>query len=254
MDSTIKKTVRRSNSYPSISIEEALELTTLINKNGGYHFIKLEDIANITKKSIGGMSQKVGSAVQYNLLEMKPGIGYRPSDLFKRISKPLSATERRQSLIAAFNSPKLYLELISKLEGNPLPSEGILTNILERDHHIYDDAAKKAAMVFLENLQDLNLRNSNDELDFATEGQQDETSEVNITNTTKPNIEIDKPIAISEQSGNLLKLEIGLTSSKKAIIYYPPDMSNLDIEIMKLQLTVLEKIVENNKAGALPQP
>lgn len=251
----IKKAGRRSNAYPSLTVMESVDLTALINKNAGHHFVKLEDIAKITNKSAGAMSQKVGTAVQYGLLEMKSGIGYRPTELFKKISRPVSPEERHQGLIEAFKNPKLYEELITKFTGSPIPSEIILSNILERDLSIYDEAAKKAAATFLENVEDLNLRNSYDELELekkveeASQGDTEVSKEKPKAGGDYERQSVNQSNAYSsEGNADLLRLEVGLTNNKKAIILYPRELMPIDIEIIKLQITVLEKIVESNKA------
>lgn len=251
MENRLKKEVRRSNAYPSITLDEALDLTEFVYKNSGHSYIKLEDIASLMKKSVGGISQRIGSAVQYNLLELKSGTGYRPSDLFKKIYKPISQNEKHQNLVDAFNSPKLYVELINKYEGSILPSDVILPNILERDHSIYDDAARKASQVFLENVKTLGLLNSANEFSINNANSnndnkhEEKKEEVNSKSEAKNPISRPTPNTQDDNTNlDLLKIEIGLSNNKKAVIFYPKDMTNLDVEIIKLQVSVLEKIVE----------
>lgn len=249
METKIKKESRRSNAYPSITLKEAIELAEFIYKNSGHSFVKLEDIAKLTNKSIGSMSQKIGSAVQYGLLELKSGTGYRPSELLKRILKPINELEKEVCLIEAFKTPRLYNDLINRFDGSALPSEIILPNILERDNSIYDEAAKRAAQVFLENVDFLELRNNHNELvlekKFNKETNNNSLEEQGQEEAINSNPEEAKPKTIvREESSELLKIEIGLTGGKKAIIYYPHDLSPLDVEVMKLQLSVIEKIVE----------
>lgn len=257
MDGTIKKEKRRSNAYPSITLEDAYKLTELIQKNSGYTFIKLEDIARIANKSVGNISTKVGSAVQYDLLELKSGTGYRPSELFKKIFKPLSQEEKNQSFIIAFKSPKLYDDLINRFENQPLPSEYILPNILERDYNVYDDAAKKAASIFIQNVEQLGLLNSENELSFGGNNQEsnevvDEEEEVSV----KKEMPITRVEPLQSEQG-LLKIEMGLTDAKKAVLYYPFNLTQFDIELMKMQISVLEKMVEfkgNKKTEDVESP
>lgn len=245
MEDKKRKDIRRSNSYPSITISEAYDLVEFIYKNSGNTFVSLEDIAKMTNKSVGGMSQKVGSAVQYNLLELKSGTGYKATDLFKRIYRPISDIEKEASLIESFKSPKLYIELISKYENNPLPSEIVLPNILERDHNIFDEAAKKASQIFLINIEALGLKNSHNELILYINNDNESNSSSYSNNFLDKDADTNKSQAFKEQIySDLLRIEIGLLGNRKAIISYPQDISKMDIEIMKLQLTVLEKLVE----------
>lgn len=240
MEEKKRKEVRRSNSYPSINITEAYELVEFIYKNSGNTFINLDDIAKMTNKSVGNMSQKIGSAVQYNLLELKSGTGYRATELFKKIYRPISDVEKDASLVECFKSPKLYNELIEKYENNPLPSEMVLPNILERDHSIYDEAAKKASQIFLNNVYKLQLINSHNELVlYKIDEDEEESQTYNNNNEEQKNSSV-----LPQISTDSLKIEIGLLNNRKAIIIYPQDLNKTDIEIMKLQLTVLDKLVE----------
>jgi hypothetical protein len=249
MENKPKRELRRSNAYPSISIRDAIDLTDFVQRNSGHSFLKLEDIAKLTNKSVGGMSQKVGSAVQYGLLELKSGTGYRPSELYKKITKPVNESEKHLSLIEAFKSPKLYVELISRFSGSALPSEVILPNILERDHSVFDDAAKKAAQIFLENVDFLGLKTSHNELNLSVDQTKSDSSDGINTSLSEASFQKTKTASspLSASASDLLKIEIGLTDDKKAIIFYPKDLTEMDIELMKLQISVLEKLVEFNK-------
>lgn len=253
MENKTKKDSRRSNAYPSITLKEAIEITDFIHKNSGYSFLKLEDISKLFNKSTGNMSQKVGSAVQYGLLELKSGTGYRPSDLFKKIIKPINDFEKESAMIEAFKFPKLYGELLDRFNNASLPSEIILPNILERDHNIFDDAAKKASQVFLENIDSLGLKNNHNEL-VLDKNNNDGNHEKEIQDENSKTEEIIPKNQTREEQSTLLKIEIGLTEDKKAIIFYPNNLTNVDIEIMKLQLNVLEKIVEFKQKPEIKPP
>lgn len=149
----------RSSPYPSYTIQYCLDLVTTIYTNfgSGNYYAKREEIAKVLGISAANLQTKVSSANQYGLLELKSGEGYKPSKLFTSIHRPIDDKSKKAALIEVFKSPSLYASLIEKFEGEILPSEGPLSNILLHHHNISDGANVKAADIFIENARSLNL-------------------------------------------------------------------------------------------------
>jgi hypothetical protein len=166
MDTTEKKSQRfRSVAYPSNTIKESVELTRKINQQfGNSTFNKREDIADQLEAGVGTLLTKLSTAVQYGLLEMKSGEGYKPSDLFTRIYKPLNDDERRNSEVECLLNPELYKKLTDHYANKQLPAIGGLAILLYRSYKVSEDASEKAAKVFLENLTELDLIDSDNRL------------------------------------------------------------------------------------------
>lgn len=155
---TTKQTRFRSVAYPSYTIAYCVELTKKINTHfGAYTFTSREDISKELQIPVGTLLMQLSSATQYNLLEMKSKEGYKPTDIFKKIYKPLNETEKKTAEIQALISPPLYLGLIEKFRGKQLPAVGGLAILLYRNYKVAEDASSKAARIFLENLEHLKV-------------------------------------------------------------------------------------------------
>ena len=246
--------LKRSNSYPSITLVKSLEIADVVYKNAGNTFLPVEQIAKLLKKHPGYISQWLGSCVQYGLLELKSKVGYRPAEICKRIFKPFSEDEKKQALIECFKKPKLYQELISKYENSSLPSKNVLPNILDRDHSVYDDAAQKASDIFYENIAELEILNNENELVLSgnnkTQNDNPDNSQVVLLNDKNDNNQITElvPIYRKIESEDILKSEIPLTDDKKATLFYPKNINNNDIQILKAQVELILLYIKLNSA------
>lgn len=148
----------RSVAYPSYTISESFELVRKINQQfGNTTFNTREEIAQELDMSVGALMMKLSTAVQYGLLEMRSKEGYKPSPLFTSIYKPLDEVEKINTEIQCLQKPELYIKLIEQFRGKQLPAIGGLAILLYRSHKVSEDASTKAAKVFLENLNDLKL-------------------------------------------------------------------------------------------------
>lgn len=159
MDTSEKKSTRvRSVAYPSYTIHECVEFVKRISQVfGNTTYNKREDIASELDMSVGSVLMRLSSATQYSLLDMVSKEGYKPTEIFTSIYKPLSSEEKRSAEIACLSSPELYQKLIEHYRGKQLPAIGGLAILLYRSYKVSEEASSKAAKVFLENLIDLSL-------------------------------------------------------------------------------------------------
>lgn len=159
MEATDAKKPRiRSIAYPSFTISQSVDLVKRINQQfGNTIYNKREHIAEQLDMSVGNLMMKLSTCVQYGLLEMKSGEGYKPSDLFTKIYKPLNDVEKTDAEIKCLLNSDLYTKLIQQHEGKRLPAIGGLGILLFRNYKVAEDASGRAAKVFIENLTDLNL-------------------------------------------------------------------------------------------------
>jgi hypothetical protein len=107
--------------------------------------------------SVGSLLMKISSGVQYGLLEMKSGEGYKPSDIFTRIYKPLDDAEKRGAEIQCFLHAELHKQLYTQHIGKRLPAIGGLSILLFRNYKVAEDASERAAKIFIDNLKELGL-------------------------------------------------------------------------------------------------
>jgi len=154
-----KKGIRqRNSSYPSYTIESCNKLATRIDTEfSNINYIPTKDISENLGLSGGAFLQQLSSCVQYGLLELKSGEGYKPTLLFEKIKKPLPNENVNDALIECFQNPALYKRLINDLREKQLPSEKGLANTLDRTYGLKGNAANVAAKVFLKNVQALGL-------------------------------------------------------------------------------------------------
>jgi len=156
---------QRSSPYPSYSLEYCLELVTkiYINFGAGSFYANREQIAKVLGISAAHLQTQVSSATQYGLLELKQGEGYKPSNLFRSIHKPLDEMSRLNAIKEAFKSPSLYAALITSFQNEIVPIAS-LPNILLHRHNISDTASDKAATIFIENARSLGFLTDNNTL------------------------------------------------------------------------------------------
>lgn len=255
--------LKRSNAYPFITLSQSLEIAEVVYKNAGNSYLSGEQIAKILKRSFGSITQKLGSCVQYGLLELKSKVGYRSAEICKQIFKPINEAEKRKALVECFQKPKLYAELITKFSGSHLPSPQVLPNILDRHHNVFDEAATRASNIFFENLRELNLLNSNNEI--ALDGQvvmiptkdeeedfdQEEVAEdvqereINRDQSRNRSNEI-KNTNDSTILNDHYKTDIPLTEGKKAVLYYPSGLNENDLQLLKGQIDLLGLYIKLN--------
>ena len=148
----------RSVSYPAYPIDSSVVLVTKIDKEfTSTVFTPKDAISKSLGMSGGNFLMQLSSAVQYGLLELKSGEGYKPTELFIKIKKPMPHESVQDALVECVNHPKLYKQLIAEFKEKQLPSEAGLANILDRLYGVKGSAAETAAKIFMKNLKSLGL-------------------------------------------------------------------------------------------------
>lgn len=151
---------QRSSSYPAHTLFYSLEFCEKIYKNYGANYrATREELGDALKASPHTLVLKISAAVQYGLLDMKSKEGYKVSDLFVKYFRPIDESQKKEALLTGFKSPTLYESLINTFDGQILPPEKPLANILLQKHNISEVACEKAAQIFLENAKNLGLLN-----------------------------------------------------------------------------------------------
>jgi hypothetical protein len=229
----IKKPVERSSAYPSYTILFCVELVkNIVSKFGSNNYATREDIAKVLNVSAGYLATQIGASVHYGLLEVKVKVGYKPTELFKRITKFLSESEKQEALNEALRLPELYSKLLNEIEDQ-VPAVNALAIRLNRYHNITDAASEKAARVFIENLNDLGLVRSDGTFETGKVIVEVPNEELPINPAEIVEPEARKalpPSAITIlPSPNHLTLEIPLRDQRIAKLIYPSDISDNDL-------------------------
>ena len=148
----------RSSSYPYYTIEKSFEFVKkMYGTFGSSSFHTREEIAEVFKMSVGNLTIPISTAVQYGLIELKMKVGYKPSSLFIKYYKPESDEEKRLAKLDCLAHPKLYKALVEQYSNNIVPTVDAIATTLFRKYNIAENASKKAAQTFVDNLKLLNL-------------------------------------------------------------------------------------------------
>jgi hypothetical protein len=149
-------------------------------------------------------------------------------------------------LIKAFGSPKLYKELIAKLDNNVIPFE--ITNTLIKSHNITEKVSQYVADLFIESGQYVGVINENRFLQYSitlstlekTTQQYFDSSGESLDNSASDSVEtaikINLPALSNKVDSKSINIPIHLTGHKVAIFSYPEDITENDIRIVKHQL------------------
>lgn len=247
---------KRSSAYPSFSIKYCLGVVEKIyNTFGPSTYVSREDIAKAVGKNEGYMQMPISSSVQYGLLDRKSKVGYKPSELFLKVFKPLDDIELREARLTTIRNPKLYTDIFSTSSNERFPSISGLETIMVRNHEISLAASKKAAAILYENINNFGLIDSNGILNIdGTENQETESSESDLNSqdekyelvaTEEVNQSNNREhIEVAVENIDFRKIEIPLSERKKATLLVPENINAKDLDIISAQLGVIKLSLE----------
>jgi len=96
-------------------------------------------------------SQRITAAKNFDLIS---GHGsYSLTEKAKQVYFPTSETGKSSALLAVFESPSAFKELIRRFDGDVLPSREILGNILHRDLNVPESWKERVAAFFVNSAQ-----------------------------------------------------------------------------------------------------
>lgn len=229
----------RRRSYPVRELKYIIEFVDRIYKELGPNtFHSKDDIARIHNLSSDYIKQPLSTCQQYKLLDLKHGTGYKVSDLFIRISKPLSEEEKINSIIESIRSIEIFNALIPAYEGHPLPLISGITNKIHRDFQLREAIAQKVADIFIKNLTDYNLLDSKGTL---------------VLKKSKPN-EVVTPPSSGENprvDKDSISIPIPLKGANKrmAFLHIPEDYSDQDLKRISKFVKALRDEDDDDRDG-----
>lgn len=177
------------------------------------------------------IKQKLSTAQSYGYLELKHGVGYKLTDKFLKVYKPVNEAEKREGLIDSLRLPAFYTKLIDELNGHPLPTEQGLSARLLRSFGIKDYAANKAAQIFLINLKENGFVTPNNILQVTSDNKVDANKGVQTQNGVS-RIEKEETVLPKEQPlpSGYIEIPVPLNGGKRAYIRIPEDYKTEDCE------------------------
>lgn len=151
-EAILRKTRKRSTSYPAFNLADVVEATKELKEKLGDGPYSREHIATALgyKAVTGSSGMKISSCVHFGLLE-RNGNAYSQSELARRLFNYYDEGERKNILLEAFSRPALYSKLLGEYTGKSLPL--MLESILVRNYGIQENAAKAAAVNFRESAE-----------------------------------------------------------------------------------------------------
>lgn len=224
-----RKKRERSSAYPSIGLEQSLNLNAKLRGKLGKGPYDRESVAlALGYSGVTGVSAtKIAALRQFGLLGWE-NKKYRQTELADKIHVPINEEEKRVSIIEAVKSPKLYSSLIERFSGSKLP--GMLNNILSRDFGINIAVATGLAENIIESLKFAGVIDENETIktDSLTVNQSDEDGQEKVCTT--------------DQENNNYKSES--ESTEYSIAYLPSGIKVLFPSKLRIQYSMGEFIPE----------
>ena len=165
--------VRSETPYPYYSLTKGIAVVEAIRRAGGSEAFSSDVMKEmgVTKTTDRVWAYGIPSASQFGLIE-RVGRGdegrIKLTDLATRIVLPATPEEARLAKVAAFKKPDLYVNLLAKFTGHPVPAKDGLKNILLRDFKIVESMVTIAADAFLESLKEAELVSPNNVIQGAS--------------------------------------------------------------------------------------
>ncbi|HKR05056.1 MAG TPA: hypothetical protein VJY62_10500 [Bacteroidia bacterium] len=188
------------SSFPTLSLAASVELITKIVKSRGEVVSTTKDISLVTGIGEGTLPLQLSSCCQYKIYESGYGSGYRPTELFQRISIPTFAGDKKIAEFEALGNPSLYKELLDEFNGKVLPDEKGLTNYLMKRYGFKTYAMPKIVKSFYENFSP--YIDANNKLRFILSNNDDPYTPAPLYKETNgnPAVEVDKRAGVQPVS------------------------------------------------------
>lgn len=141
----------QSPSYPSLSLASAIEAVGKIEGIYRKSPVDRENAAKLLGYSglSGPANMTLAALASYGLVERAGKGAMRVTPLARSILHPENDAERRQSLMIAASSPKLFGDIWTHFDGHKVPPEAGVVNYLNRQG-FNPSAVPKAAKAFLQ--------------------------------------------------------------------------------------------------------
>lgn len=138
--------------YPSDTFQHRINLTSKINNIfGNLSYTDRNAISSWLEVSDSHLQTQLSSSVQNGLPELIPGEKYKPTNLFRKVYKPLPTLNLVDTLVECLENPELYKSIIKKYDGATLPMQAGLATIPWRNHKVYDQASELVVKIIIEN-------------------------------------------------------------------------------------------------------
>ena len=234
----------RSKAYPGVPLDTCVKNIKRIQRALGMAAHDREAIAHALGVAETTAIRPVAAMVHFGLLA-RGREGYEVTPLGRAVTDPLEG-ELQQALGECMHTPRLYSQLLAKLEPEGRLPERLPT-ILRRSFGIADNAATLAADVFIRSARYARL--IDDDLCFfdqTTEEPADQPQGSSSACSVDAQAEVPSQSisALASTGSEQQEFFFRLTGGKFARLCVPADLEKLDLEIIKKQFELLELQVE----------
>jgi hypothetical protein len=251
MESTeIKKPRERSKEYPQYDLKFCISLVEEIISKLGNRVSSLKQIAKAFNKSETHLSSQLSACRQYGLLEIIIKEGYKPTDLFLKITRGRTESIKRASLLEALQTPSIYANFINKHNGEKLPDD--LPSIFYWDYKITEASKEGAAKVFRSNLDYLDVIGHDGKLAVNNVDEQNivldtlvslgqETLGINTPKNKEDVKKTDEKIILNSQGSVVKKTDIKIGQDRFVTIEYPINITNEEADKLAKKILAILK-------------
>lgn len=218
--------------------------------NGLYH--SKEDIAKIHKLAVNSIKSILSTAVQFNLLELKHGTGYKVTDLFIRIALPEDDFEKKRAIVESLRTPEIYNEILSEYNGRVFLTQQGLINILLRKYNFKENIAQRISDLLFKNLREYSLLNSSNvlNLNLPKENKVNDKNDDSFDGGRSKEQETKNDKNDKNDENGILEITVPLKNKKKAFIRIPEDFDDNDID----KIARIVKAYKQNEDKEKEQP
>lgn len=250
MDTTEKKTKVKSREYPAVTLAAAIAFVEKLKDYPLNKPISYETAASVcgVKITTNSFKYTLSAAKQYGLISTSAGKTITLLEPAKQFARPTKSQEELRILkIECFKAPKLYAELIKEYEGQSLPQQQTLENILVNQYSILPAVAKGAAATFITNANDLGVVQSGI-LDLAIDSEDQEKGGEKTSETAGESVSKVKEVVpfaeiTAEEDGFAAPLNIPFGDKRRAVLYMPMDATKEDAEYVRDMISLMLKRV-----------
>lgn len=219
----------RSPATPSRSLGECVQDVDKIYRQYSHASFSKEEVASVLgmSASSGPFSGRIYTLREYGLL-VEEREGYKVSQSFHTLNSSLrESADFKRAALSAIQRSAVFNEILEQFKSK-LPTREAIAHRLETQRQFTTERAKQAAGVLEESMKFAGVLDSNNNiLPIRDQGRQAEGDQ---DKNRIPEQKVQQDEVKSNQSPNMLKLDIALDGGRRITVYYPPDMTRAEAD------------------------
>lgn len=201
-------------------------------KTGVYH--SKEDIARLHNLAVNSIKSLLSTAQQYNLLELKYGVGYKVTPLFEKIFLSADNIDKKNSISESLSNPEIYSNILKEYNGRVFPDKEELNSILIKKYNLKKTVSNRVIEILFQNLKDYGFINDNNVLMMYFDKRDTINRDKKII-SVKPEepvaaLTANSLIEIKKENSDMIEILIPMRNKMKAIVKIPENYTNSDLD------------------------